>query len=428
MQQWKPVVNTAVEDLQQHIQEFETVTLRRLPFYRYLAGRIAQDPEVSALLLLAPPERRWVTLLLAAVHDRLLEVFDAVDADSEVAAQFEPLCAWYPSTASDPRPVGVGRLDPWPRFREIALDDPRVTADIATRGTQTNEVGRSATTVLALGAVQAEVDRPLALVEVGASAGLNLLLDRYHYRYRPDDTTGSDPSEGPGRRCGDSVSTTSDSSRDHRRPHAAGEAAVEILEPDIPAPIRAPLTLEAHWRGPRRPPVPASMPAIGTRIGVDAQPIDVTDPVAARWLVACQWPEQLERLDRCRQAITVAQTEPPRIVEGDLVDTVASLISAIPPDHHPVVLSTWCLAYLEKQDQVRFLRELDRAARDRDLTLIYQEQPVAVPGLDPPARPDGVDDHRPTALCRQDWRRGHQTAPVRLADQHPHGTWLRWFG
>ena len=52
-------------------------------------------------------------------------------------------------------------------------------------------------------------------------------------------------------------------------------------------------------------------------------------------------------------------------------------------------------------------------------------QPVEVPGLDPPPRPDGHVDPNPTALCRYDWRNGKRTT-VRLADQHPHVRWIEW--
>lgn len=399
-------MSAVVEDLQEHFREFETVTLRRLPLYRHLAGCIADDAEVAALLLLAPPERRWTTLLLAAVHERLLATLELADEDPVRPAAAEPLCAWYPSTAAPDavRPVGRGSDDPWPHFRRIALEDPMVRRSITVRGTQTNEVGRGATTILALGRIAAEVDRPLGLVEVGASAGLNLRLDDHRYRYRPAEPTDAEAVVLEPVRSG------------------GGTGADPDAAPTVPR-----VEIESVWRGPTEPPIPDRPPPIGSRTGIDLEPLDLRDPEDARWLVACQWPEQTKRLERCRTAVALARRDPPPVIRGDLVDHIVELVSAVPADQHPVVLSTWCLAYLEPRDQRAFLAELDRAGADRDLTLVYQEQAIAVPGLDPPERPDGVRDHRPTALCRQDWRAGVRRPAVRLADQHPHGTWLHWF-
>ena len=363
-----------------HFATFAEVAFRRLPLYRHLAEGVAQDQEVAERLLLARPRQRWFTLLMASVHDRLL----AGVGPGGVAD--DPLAAWYRSITDDPRTVGVGADDPWPHFRRLALDDDLVAANLTNRATQTNEIGRCLALLPALGGVAADVDLPLALVEVGASAGLNLRFDHYGYRYRS-----ADPASG----------------------------AVIELNGD------ADLMMETTWRGPNRPPVPSTMPAVAHRAGVDLHPIDVTDEVAGRWLVACQWPEQPERLERCRRAVGLAAVDPPSIRRGDATATLATLIDEVPDHVHPVVVATWFLAYLEPADQRAFLRELDRIAQRRDITLVFEEQPVEVPGLDPPPRPDGKFDPGPTALCRYDWRNGRRTT-VRLADQHPHVRWLEW--
>ena len=438
----------AIAEQQAHLREFSTVTLRRLPLYRYLAGRSADDAEVAARLLLAPPEQRWTTLLFAAVHDRVLDALDRAGGDPARAAAAEPLCAWYPSATPDGvrRPLGVAGDDPWPHFRRLALEDPAVAADLATRATQTNEVGRCATTVPALAVLAAEVAQPIGLVEVGASAGLNLRLDAYGYRYSPDRPSRSYGRHGPANEPGGAPDHPPRSDDDRGGPGAiAGPAAVggpvergDLALPAGPAGVGpsgelavgggAGLVLASRWRGPHPPPWPGvpRLPEVVFRVGIDRQPVDVTDDAAARWLVACQWPEQAERLDRCRRAVVLARADPPPLVAADLVAEVEAQVARVPAGAHPVVLSTWCLAYLDAGDQRRALAALDRAGAVRDLTLLYQEKPGDVAGLDPPPRPDGVVDHRPTALCRQDWRAGRRRPARRLADQHPHGTWAEW--
>ncbi len=377
------MVDQVIDDqagLETHFATFAGVAFRRLPLYRHLAEQVARDPEVAERLLLARPRQRWFTLLMASVHDRLLA---GVGPDG---AADDPLAAWYRSITDHPRPVGVGADDPWPHFRRLALDDDMVAANLTNRATQTNEIGRCLALLPALGGVTVDVDAPLGLIEVGASAGLNLRFDHYGYRYRS-----ADPASG------DVIELNGD----------------------------ADLVMETTWRGPNRPPVPSTMPIVAHRSGVDLHPIDVTDEAAGRWLVACQWPEQPERLARCRQAVALAVADPPSLVRGDAIATLARLIADVPDHAHPVVIATWFLAYLDPAGQRAFVRELDRIAEQRDVTLVFEEQPDEVPGLDPPPRPDGRFDPGPTALCRYDWRNGQRTT-ARLADQHPHVRWLEW--
>lgn len=374
-----PVPSNPLPDLDEVRTAFTQIgatAMARLPLYRHLTERSAVDDEVVGRLLLAAPDDRHPTLLFASVHDHLLAVSDA---------EVEPLCGWYPSVSPEARPVGSGADDPWPHFRRLVLDQPEIEQSVSTRGTQTNEVGRCSTTLLALDLVHRDVDRPIGLVEVGASAGLNVRLDAYGYAWTAE--------------SGDVTALRADRS----------------------------VRLTSRWRGPHHPPAPTAGPVIGHRIGIDREPVDVTDPVAVRWLIACQWPEQIERLERCRAALADAADDPPEVCRGDILDEVAGLVMAVPSACHPVVLSTWVLAYLGVAGQRAFLAALDRVAAERDLTLVLQEEPSAAPGLDLPVRPDGRIRTGPTALCRFDWRDGVRSAPVRLADQHPHGTWAEWF-
>jgi hypothetical protein len=261
-------------------------------------------------------------------------------------------------------------------FRTVALeraDDIRPM--LATRRTQTNEIGRCALLVPVLALVGGEVG-PLAHLDVGASAGLNLLLPRYHYRYEP--------------------------------------GGAEIGGP-------SPVELTCSVRG--DVPIPVELPAISAAAGLDSAPIDVTDDDAVRWLEACVWPDQADRFARLRAAIALAREAPPRIVHGDAVHDVGAALDGLAEHGHPAVTTTWVLSYLSIDGQRAFVDALDAwAAANGDLSWVAAESPAQTPGLPIPttAEPEHL-----TALSLTTWRNGRRTVN-RLGVAHPHGYWLHW--
>jgi hypothetical protein len=376
-----------IDRIMERFAGFAEMSPSRAPLYHRLATGVAADREVAARLLLAHPDQRQPVLLFAAVHDVLL------------AGDTDPLRHWYSSVVPEPTLVGGGTDDPWPHFRRMVLEHDGVAERIRTRNTQTNEVGRCATTMLALAEISADAPgarpgggRPLGLVEIGASAGLNLRLDAYGYRWIRAD------------RAGD---------RD-----VLGELHTD-----------SPLVLDARLRGDVMPPMPTSMVHIASRVGVDLAPVDLHDRAATRWLVACQWPDQPDRVHRARAAIALGHADPARVVRGDAVDELVHLVASVPPHALPVVMSTWVLSYFTVARRQALIATLDRIGEERDITLVFAEQPDMVPGLPVPPRPDEIEDPHPTALVRIDWRRGAggtARSERRLADQHPHGTWVEW--
>ena len=141
------------------------------------------------------------------------------------------------------------------------------------RRTQTNEVGRCAVLLPAL------PPGPLALIEVGASAGLCLLLDQFYYE----------------------------------------------LEPMPLGEVSSPVHLRCALAGPV--PMPPEIPAIVWRRGLDLHPVDVHDEDAVRWLMACVWPDHHERRRRLEGAIELAREQPPDIRAGDLVEDLPALLA-----------------------------------------------------------------------------------------------------
>ena len=130
-----------------------------------------------------------------------------------------------------------------------------------------------------------------------------------------------------------------------------------------------------------------------TRTGIDRRPLDPGDADDARWLIACTWPEQQVRIDRLRAALSVAVADPPELVRGDLVDDLGALVDRSPDGTHTVVLSSWVLAYVDRDRRSRFAETLAAAARrlaarGGRLTLLTLEADHLLPWLDPPPLPD----------------------------------------
>lgn len=215
------------------------------------------------------------------------------------------------------------RVSPYPEFRSFLdahWDD--VSRIVRSRATQTNEAGRCATLLPSLALIAAAEKKPLALLEVGASAGLTLYPDKYRYEY--DDGT---------------------------RQKRIGRA-------DADAPV-----LRCADSGPV--PIPERLPQVSWRAGIDLNPLDVTDPDDVAWLDALIWPEQDFRRERLHQAIAIARENPPLLVAGDLNDKLLELASQAPADSTLVVFHSAVLGYLDAQERARFRATVSELATSR---------------------------------------------------------------
>ena len=296
---------------------------------------------------------------------------DAVSTDRDVLDWLDSL----PEPKQQPNLVfaaarwnGVPAPGPYAGLREALLNDDGAIKDtITTRSTQTNEVGRLATLVPAMTAVAA--GRPVALLEVGASAGLCLYPDRYDYDWEPAGRlTGSG---GPTLSC---------------------DVVGAMPVPSAP--------LQVTWRG-----------------GIDLNPLDVTDDDAMQWLTALVWPEQEDRRHRLRTAIAVARQDPPNIVAGDLLNELPLQIEQAAEHGLVVVFHSAVIAYLNPDDRTTFaalMHELVAAGRCH---WISNEGPRVLPDVTRTA-PAHHDD-TPTFVLGVDGRA--------VARTHGHGTSMAWF-
>ena len=115
------------------------------------------------------------------------------------------------------------------------------------------------------------------------------------------------------------------------------------------------------------------MPEVVARVGVDLDPVDVTDADDARWLRACLWPDQLERVARLDAEMALAAMAPPLLLRGDPVEVVPDAFARVPADALPVVTTTWALSHFPLERRLRFLHRLDEAAAGRALAWVSAE-------------------------------------------------------
>jgi hypothetical protein len=236
---------------------------------------------------------------------------------------------------------GVLAPGPYAGLRDALLgDEGTIRATVLARATQTNEVGRLATLTPFL----AELGPRLSLLEVGASAGLCLYPDRWSYTWSTPTgvvTAGS----GPTLTCS-----------------VTGPFPDAVTPPDV------------TWRG-----------------GIDLLPLDPTDADAMAWLTNLVWPEQDDRRSRLETAIGIARADPPRLVAGDLLDELPSLVEEAAAYGPVVVFHSAVIAYLEAYDRDRFVELVTGLVSDGACHWLSNEAPQVLPSVTATA-PDGPED------------------------------------
>lgn len=298
----------------------------RSPLYEEWATGVASAPETARILARIPDTRRQPPLVFAV--SRLLGAPEST---------FGAWSAWLAAHADD------------------------VVAEASRRSIQTNEPLRCAALLPALGLIEG----PIALLELGASAGLCLYPDRYSYRYA------GGPSLDP----------------------AAGESRV-VLRADL-----------------RGEPV-LRLPDIVWRAGIDLSPLDAADPDDRRFLTTLVWPGEQGRAERVEAALDIVAADPPVLVRADATDpeVLAAIAGDAPRGARLVITTPGVLPHVPRAGRERLLR----AVRDLDATWIT----IDPPGLHDAWRPP-VDPHTWGGFVL-----GVDGVPVAAVD--PLGAFVEW--
>lgn len=314
----------------------------RSPLYAEWAEGVASDAAVCDVIGRLPADRRQPPLVFALARLRGV-----------------------------PETGGYAAFAAW-----LVRHGDELVADASVRSLQTNEPQRSAVLLPALSLI----DGPIALIELGASAGLCLLPDLYSYRY-----------VGAARVDLDPVS----------RESTGGESSV-VLSCDL--------------RGERVPEL--RMPEIVWRAGLDLRPLDASDAADRRFATALVWPGETGRVERIASALEIASRQGVRIDAGDATDpaALARLIDAAPAESRIVVTTPGLLPHVPRAGRERLFETL-ALLRERE-----QGRADWI-SLDPPA----LHDRWTTPVDPGAWPGFVLSLNERvLAAADPLGAWVEW--
>jgi hypothetical protein len=316
-------VNATVQTAEAYRRFAAVEAAGRSASYEALAYAVAEDDVVLAFLGRLPPIKRQPHLLFAA--------------------------AWY-LLGSPPVPRSLHDL--------IASNPGNLQRIMLDRKNQTNEPARCAVLLPAL----AGLPEPLALLEVGAAAGLTLLPDVYSYDYDGFRIAGVDP-EAPTFRC----------------------------RPVGPVPL------------------PQRVPNVVWRAGIDLNPLDVRSGEDMSWLSCLIWPGEADRAEHLQAAVAAARRHPPVLRRGDLLDDLADVVATAPADATLVVYHTAVLAYVDETKR----RAFADAVSDLGVVWLSNERSWVL-------RCIGIERDDPGSFLLV--RDGQEI----LARTDPHGTWVEW--
>lgn len=317
--------------------------------YQYLSKQIAADPELIALAEKGNPSQPIPNLFLAAVNYLLYK------------NPSEELCAFYPNHSGRKFQQEGFYL----KFRSFCLNRSEEIADlIRHRLVQTNEVRRCALLLPAVMQVTKSVGSEIALIDVGTSSGLNLLLDLYYYKYSDGQTVGNPKSQ---------------------------------------------LQIECKVEGEKLP--LSRMPQIKQRIGIDLNPVDLNNQDEVLWTLSLVWPDQVERIERLKAAINILSQNPVDLVRGDATLALRSVVSNISKELTICLMHSFTLNQFSIEDRSKFDKLLCDLSSDRDIWRISLEW---------------LGTQTPE-LTLEHYKGRAKSQRLALASCHQHGEWIRFF-
>ncbi|WP_330949054.1 DUF2332 domain-containing protein [Virgibacillus sp. MG-45] len=282
--------------------------------YAFLSKNIAANKELLELSAHAGKGQPIPNLFFGAVHFLLLNGTE------------HELRNYYASIVSEPKT----ETEAFPVFFDFCLRNRQAIIPLLqTKMVQTNEVRRCAYLLPIFDSIYRKTNKPLAFIEIGTSAGLQLLWDKYRYTYSFNNQVYGNEQES--------------------------------------------LYIHAEVRGNGKPIISERFPPVERRIGIDLHINDVTDKASYQWMYALIWPEHHERRAMFKQAVSLVRKhkEKLQLIEGNAIDMLVELVEEIPMNNTVCIFHTHVANQIPKQEKERLLSDIAQIGESRDIFHIY---------------------------------------------------------
>ncbi|MCQ6562054.1 DUF2332 domain-containing protein [Paenibacillus mendelii] len=316
--------------------------------YEYLAMHIAEDDELLDLASHARPGQPIPNLFFGAVHYLLQQGIE------------HELSVYYRSLVDPPRAIGEQAFSAFQSFCRLYRDP--IIAILQNKYVQTNEVRRCAYLYPSFCHIYGKVQLPLALIEIGTSAGLQLLWDTYSYRYQSEELLGAPSS---------------------------------------------PVQIQAELRGHRLPPLMKNSPPVAFRRGIDLHINDLTQPDDYAWLKSLIWPEHQDRAELFEKAARHFQKQPVPLIEGDGIASLRELADQVPAASALCVFHTHVANQLSPSSKNSLIETIHALGQTRDVFHLY-------------------NNLRDANILHLDYYLSGQYHTEKLAITDGHGRWFQW--
>ncbi|HWK21449.1 DUF2332 domain-containing protein [Bacillus sp. J37] len=279
--------------------------------YEFLSLKISKDNELLEICLNSRNNQPIPNSLFGAVHYLLLK------------GKEHKLKAYYPSIVSEAKPYN----ESFDYFKDFCLiHKNEINSILETKLVQTNEVRRCAYLYPVFSFIFEETKKPLALIEIGTSAGLQLLWDNYSYSYNTGEVVGDKNSK---------------------------------------------LNISSEIIGGITPFLPLNPPPISTRIGIDLNIVDLNDYEEYLWLKSLIWPEHKERLKMFESAASYIKDYPVQLIEGDGVTLLREIVENVPKNSSICIFHTHVANQMPLEIKELLLNNIESIGLERDVFHIY---------------------------------------------------------